>query len=169
MYSLLLYIAPLDYTATTQTLVFGPSTIKVDVIIPINDDDFIAESVEQFFARLTLTNTNSDVDVSLNPAETNIEIIDNDSKLPLPYQNNVHDDKKKFHLICFYIFLVVQIGFEEILYMVNEADGQVVLSVAVLSGQLSSDVLIRINTADNSAVGKFRANDLHKFSCVDHQ
>ena len=85
MYSLLLYIAPFDYTATTQTLVFGPSTLtKVDVVIPINDDDSIAESVKQFFARLTLTNTNSDVDVSLNPAETNIEIIDNDSKLPLP-------------------------------------------------------------------------------------
>ena len=76
---------------------------------------------------------------------------------------------KKSHLIFFYIFLVVQIGFEEILYMVNEADGQVVLSVAVLSGQLSSDVLIRINTEDNSAVGKFRDNGLHTFSCVDHQ
>ena len=53
--------------------------------------------------------------------------------------------------------------------MVNEADGQLVLAVAVLSGQLSSDVLISINTADNSAVGRFRANGLHTFSCVDHQ
>lgn len=50
---------------------------------------------------------------------------------------------------------VVQIGFERILYSVNEAARQVTLSVAVLSGSLSDEVLIRLNTQDGSAKGMF--------------
>lgn len=48
---------------------------------------------------------------------------------------------------------VVEIGFERIHYSVRETAGQVTLSVAVLSGSLSDEVVIRINTHDRSAKG----------------
>ena len=40
-------------------------------------DDALTESIEQFFARLTLVQ--SDADVQLAPDQTTIEIVDNDS------------------------------------------------------------------------------------------
>ena len=48
------------------------------VDIPILDDA-LTESIEQFFARLTLVQ--SDADVQLAPDQTTIEIVDNDSML----------------------------------------------------------------------------------------
>lgn len=48
---------------------------------------------------------------------------------------------------------VVEIGFERIHYSVRETAGRVILSVAVLSGSLSDEVVIRINTQDRSAKG----------------
>ena len=43
------------------------------------------------------------------------------------------------------------IGFGEIEYSVVETTGQVVLNVVVLSGQLSQDVVVRLNTIEDSA------------------
>ena len=48
---------------------------------------------------------------------------------------------------------VVEIGFERSHYSVRETAGQVTLSVAVLSGSLSDEIVIRINTHDRSAKG----------------
>ena len=48
--------------------------------IPITEEDNIVESIEQFFARLVLTDPTTDIDVELSPAETVIQIVDNDSK-----------------------------------------------------------------------------------------
>ena len=50
---------------------------------------------------------------------------------------------------------VVQIGFEEVLYTVNEGTGQVGLGVAVLSGTLSSNIVLSLETADNTAQGRW--------------
>ena len=50
------------------------------VAIPITEEDDIVESVEQFFARLVLTDSDTDIDVELSPAETAIQITDNDGK-----------------------------------------------------------------------------------------
>ena len=50
---------------------------------------------------------------------------------------------------------VVQIGFEEVLYTVNEGTGQVELGVAVLSGALSSNIVLSLETADNTAQGRW--------------
>ena len=51
--------------------------------IPITDTDTVAESVEQFFAVLSRSGLGSDPDVVLSPAQTTIEITDNDGKLKL--------------------------------------------------------------------------------------
>ena len=53
--------------------------------------------------------------------------------------------------------LDVIISFEEAVYTVNEADGEVTVSVAVLSGVISSDVVVRMDTKDGNAKGE----DLH--------
>ena len=51
------------------------------------------------------------------------------------------------------ILTAVQIGFEETLYTIDESAGVVTVSVAVLSGSLSSDVAVRLITRDGSARG----------------
>ena len=73
-------IAPTDYIATTQVLAFGPGVTQFTVAIPVTEEDDIVESVEQFFARLVLTDSNTDIDVELSPAETAIQITDNDGE-----------------------------------------------------------------------------------------
>ena len=67
--------------STTQILTFGPGRANgVNVLIRIVDDT-VNEGIEQFFARLSVTDPSTDIDVDLNPDETVIEIIDNDCKL----------------------------------------------------------------------------------------
>lgn len=44
-----------------------------------------------------------------------------------------------------------QIGFEQTVYSVDEEAGQVTVFVRLLSGELTSDVVIRLNTQDGSA------------------
>ena len=54
------------------------------------------------------------------------------------------------------------ISFEEEVYTVNEADGEVTVSVAVLSGVLSSDVVVRMDTKDGNAKGEeISINSIH--------
>ena len=53
----------------------------------------------------------------------------------------------------------VTIGFVETLYAVKENDGSAVVTVAVLSGQLSQDVVINFDTQDGSAISK---TDIHR-------
>ena len=50
-----------------------------------------------------------------------------------------------------FTFAAATIGFEETLYTVNEGDGQVVVGVAVLAGELSRDVVVSMETEDGSA------------------
>ena len=67
--------APVDYTSTSRTLTFGPSTTSQSVNIPINNDD-VVETVENFIASLTLGT--EDANVVINPARTTVSINDND-------------------------------------------------------------------------------------------
>ena len=53
-------------------------------------------------------------------------------------------------------FAVVQIGFNNSVYTIDERAGEVVVSVVVLSGTLSDEVVVRFNTQDSSALGRFR-------------
>ena len=66
-----------DFTATSQLLVFNAATSEHTVMIPIIDDDLL-EHVESFSATLTLLA--SDDQVSLSPSEATITILDNDGK-----------------------------------------------------------------------------------------
>ena len=43
------------------------------------------------------------------------------------------------------------IGFDDTSYTVNESDGEVSVSVGVLTGDLSRDIIIGFNTVDVSA------------------
>ena len=43
----------------------------------------------------------------------------------------------------------------EVDYSVAETDGTVELQVAVLSGSLSSDVVVQLDTLDSSAIGMY--------------
>ena len=75
---LLSLTAPIDYTAVMRTLNFASGTTRVTVDIPINNDD-IVESVENFFATLTLETPGANVVV--DPARAEIRINDSDSEL----------------------------------------------------------------------------------------
>ena len=61
------------------------------------------------------------------------------------------------HLCSSSSFTVVQIGFESNLYTVNEGAGEVVVSVIVVSGILSGEVVVRLDTLDNTAIGRSSA------------
>ena len=55
--------------------------------------------------------------------------------------------------------LGIIISFEEEVYTVNEADGEITVSVAVLSGVLYGDVVVTMDTRDGNA--KSKCDDLH--------
>ena len=55
---------------------------------------------------------------------------------------------------------MVRIGFEETLYTVREDEGTVEVDVAVLSGTLSSDVVVTMVTSDADAEGKLHSTGL---------
>ena len=81
---------PGDYISTTQVLTFGPGrAARVNVLILIVDD-IVNEGIEQFFARLAVTDPSTDVDVELNPNQTIIEIIDNDCKIQHHTTQHIH-------------------------------------------------------------------------------
>ena len=49
---------------------------------------------------------------------------------------------------------VVVIGFEQQMYSVNESDGQVVLAVVVMNGELLIPVTVSVTTVPDTAEGK---------------
>ena len=49
---------------------------------------------------------------------------------------------------------VARIGFVDTSYTATERDGVVVVSVALLDGSLTDDVVVRLETADGSATGE---------------
>ena len=50
---------------------------------------------------------------------------------------------------------MARIGFEQSLYSVDEDTGQAVLAIAILSGTLSGDVIINLETTDATAQGTY--------------
>ena len=48
----------------------------------------------------------------------------------------------------------VEIGFQGTQYSVDESSGEVVVSVVVLSGILSEEVVVRLSTNQDTATGK---------------
>ena len=58
-------------------------------------------------------------------------------------------------MLCFSTNVGVTIGFVNTTYSVSESDGIAVVSVAVLSGELSDDVVVRLTTRGGSATRTF--------------
>ena len=50
-------------------------------------------------------------------------------------------------------FTAVSIGFDPTSYQVNEDDGVAVVTVKVLSGELSDTVIVDFTTTDGTAIG----------------
>ena len=69
---------PIDYTSTTTTLTFGPSITRQEVAIPITDDD-VVESIEDFFATISLQTGGANVLIA--PSSTQVRIDDDDGEL----------------------------------------------------------------------------------------
>ena len=59
----------------------------------------------------------------------------------------------------------VTIGFVETMYDINEGDGTVTLTIAVLSGELSEDVVLNFATLPGTASGEI---DRNTHSLTDH-
>lgn len=55
-----------------------------------------------------------------------------------------------------FLCVVVVIGFEQTAYPVGESDGQVVLAVSVINGELSRPVVVTVTTIEESALGKLK-------------
>jgi hypothetical protein len=113
--------APSDYTEVTRTLNFAPATTRIEVTIPIVDDD-IVESVENFFAMLALETVGANVIV--DPARTQINIVDNDTATP---------------------------EFEVPEYSVPEDEGPVEVCVLIPAGQLERSVVVNLQTVAQTA------------------
>jgi len=67
--------APMDYTATTMTVVFSPEESVKTVLVPIEDDD-VLEGLEMFSAILMT----SDTRVQLFNSSSSVSITDNDGE-----------------------------------------------------------------------------------------
>ena len=56
-------------------------------------------------------------------------------------------------MLFFFHLIAVTIGFENTFYSVDESSGSLTVDVAVLSGDLSRDVVVRFDTRRDSATG----------------
>ena len=66
-------------------------------------------------------------------------------------------------MITFYATTAARIGFERVMYNGSEADEVINVAVAVLSGTLSQEVVVRINTMDSSA--RCKNDEIHIVLC----
>ena len=123
-----------DFKPITDHLItFGEDQTSHAISIEIIDDNLFEELAEKFFISLS-TNVSR---LLLDPNETTIYVIDNDSKL-IKY-NNVWLNFIQCHVI------VIIIGFENTTYQFEESDGTVTLTVSVLNGTFGDSVSINVS------------------------
>ena len=113
-----------DYAALPQdvTILAGTTTV---VFTLLTNDDSIYEGDE----RLTLRLETATLTVGFGTVEQELTIIEND-EAPVP---------------------VVEIGFDPVTYSVGEASGTVELTVEVINGTLTDEVVLSYTTMDDSA------------------
>jgi hypothetical protein len=116
---------PVDYTATTRTLVFGPGNTEQTIAVPISNDQ-VLEDIENFFANLVLLRNPDDLDVSVEPSRTEITITD------------FGDD--------------VEIGLERTSYTTEEEVVNVEVCARIQRGMLEREVQVDLQTFDGTAV-----------------
>ena len=56
-------------------------------------------------------------------------------------------------IVCFLLFLGAVIGFDPVVYNVNEDTGFVELTIRVLQGELAETVFMDFSTRDGTAIG----------------
>ena len=61
--------------------------------------------------------------------------------------------KKKKTIMCFLHFLGAVVGFDPVVYNVNEGTGSVELTIRVMRGELEETVFVDFSTQDGSARG----------------
>ena len=66
-----------DYTSANQTLTFSPTTTRMTISVPIQDDN-IDEDDEYFIGRLELDPSGSEKNVQIQPDEAQLLILDDD-------------------------------------------------------------------------------------------
>lgn len=140
--------APSDYDAIiNEVLTFSPSVTRLPVNIPIEDDD-IVETVENFFASLSLRSSPPGSDVDVNPSQAEIRITDNDGMKILTYIFAL-----KILSFLFLAYLVTQPRFETPTGEVPENDGPEEVCV-VIDQDLERDVQVTIQTDGRTATSK---------------
>ena len=115
-------IAGEDYTTVQSTLTLSAGDTSATIVVNITDDDLF-ENAETF----TVVLSGAPAGVTLTPGTATVTITD----------TNAPD--------------VVEIGFDPVIYTVDEESGTVRLTVKVLSGDLGGDVTVSYETMDGSA------------------
>ena len=116
-----------DYTSKSDTLTLSSSDTEVKIMVDITDDALF-ENAEMF----TVVLSSAPTGVTLTPVTAMVTISD-DSVAPPP------DDD------------MVVIGFDPVMYTVDEGAGTVRLTVKVLSGDLGRAVTLDYETRDGTA------------------
>ena len=112
-----------DYTNMSGVLTLSPGDTEETIMVPIVNDDLF-ENDEMF----TVVLSGTPAGVTLDPDVATVTIKDNDTRAP------------------------VVIGFRPYTYTVVENAGSVTLTVAVISGMLTENVILNYMTSDGSAV-----------------
>ena len=141
-------MAPTDYAALSETLMFGAcetrSCINVTTV-----GDLVDEPEEFFHVSLTRT-TGLDNRITLNPVEGRIVIIDNDGK------SYLHSTiiMTKNCLTSVFSAVDITVGYELILYTTTEGQGQVELCAVIFEPDTGGTPLpfeLSFATEDSSA------------------
>ena len=112
-----------DYTSKATTLTLSAGDTETTIVVNITDDDLF-ENEEMF----TVVLSGAPAGVTLTPDTAEVTITD----------TNAPD--------------LVEIGFDPVMYTVDEGSGTITLTVKVLSGDLGRDVTVSYETMDGSAI-----------------
>ena len=135
---------PIDYTSTTTTLTFGPSITRQEVTISITNDD-VVESIEDFFATISLQTGGANVLIA--PSSTQVRIDDDDSK----------SNKTKIfaNFIRPYISVAAATPeFELPDYTVPENGGELEVCVMVPAGQIERGIILQLVEQSGTATSE---------------
>ena len=133
----------------SQELLFSPGDTKKFVSIPIIDDNLF-EGVEEFYGRLTTT----DSTVNVTYPNAIAQIIDNDGEFLLFFYvfPSVNYCALLYPLLCF--LTDIEIGFNPNSYTVNENDGSVRFFVENRNPEIETEVTVLFDTTDGTATSK---------------
>ena len=134
----------MDYNSTHITATFTAGTTRAMVNVPVTNDD-IVEAVETFNLSFAIPSSLQGQVVSgINASAAGIITDDDSKKLFVRFS--------KFTSLC--MLLVTMVEFSPSLYVVDEGDGPVKLTL-ILSNPLSFNIIVEMFNIDGSARGKY--------------